>query len=367
MTVSLLDHFSMLEDPRIDRHKLHSLESILFLTVCAVLSGCNDWDEIEEYGIEKEAWLKKYVAFSNGIPSHDTINRVIARLKPRELQKSIIGWVESVVAQSGYNLINIDGKRLCNSGENGSKSIIHLVNAWSSSNQMILAQVKTEDKSNEITAIPTLLGLLELEGAIVTIDAMGCQTAIAEKIVDNGANYILAVKDNQKFLHDDIKDAFAQTPQAASYTITEKSHGRIEKRTCKILNDMVWITRLSSWKNLQSIISIETERTIIQTNEKCTEQRVYISSLLTTAEQFNQMIRGHWSIENNLHWCLDVVFREDDSTKQAGNAAENFSMINKAALSILKNDKTSKSSLKRKRLKAGWSNEYLETLLIKGI
>lgn len=367
MTVSLLEHFSSLEDPRIERRKLHSLESILFLTVCAVLSGCNDWDEIEEYGIEKEGWLKKYVDFPNGIPSHDTINRVIARLKPRELQKSIISWVESVVAQSKHNLVNIDGKRLCNSGENGSKSIIHLVNAWSSSNQMILAQVKTEDKSNEITAIPTLLDLLTLEGAIVTIDAMGCQTAIAEKIVDNRADYILAVKDNQKFLHDDIRDAFAQTPKATSDTITEKGHGRIEKRTCKIITDMVWITKLNSWKNLQSIISIETERTIIQTNEKSTEQRVYISSLLTTAEQFNQMIRGHWSIENNLHWCLDVVFKEDDSTKQAGNAAENFSMINKAALSILKNDKSSKSSLKRKRLKAGWSNEYLETLLIKGI
>ncbi len=367
MSNSLLDHFSSIEDPRIDRQKLHSLSGIIFLTICAVLSGCNDWDEIEEYGIEKEAWLKKYIELPNGIPSHDTINRVFSRLKPKELQKCFLSWVQSVVDKSKYNIINIDGKRLCNSGENGSKSMIHLVNAWSNSNQIILGQVKTEEKSNEIIAIPTLLDLLDLEGAIITIDAMGCQTAIAEKIVTNGADYVLAVKENQKFLHDDIKDAFVQTPQTLSDTTIEKGHGRIEKRTCRVITDMVWITKLNNWGGLKSIISIETQRTRVQTGEMQTEQRLYISSLLTTPEHFNQIIRGHWSIENNLHWCLDVVFKEDYSTKQAGNASENFSMINKAALSILKNDKTNKSSLKRKRLKAGWSNEYLEMLLFKDI
>jgi predicted transposase YbfD/YdcC len=367
MPSSLLEHFSSIEDPRIDRQKLHSLSSIIFLTICAVLSGCNDWDEIEEYGIEKSEWLKKYIELPNGVPSHDTINRVFARLKPKELQGCFINWVQSVVSKSKHNIVNIDGKRLCNSGENGSKSMIHLVNAWSNSNQMILGQVKTEEKSNEIIAIPTLLDMLELEGAVVTIDAMGCQTAIAEKIVEKGANYVLAVKENQAFLLDDIKDAFAQTQNATSHTTVEKGHGRIEKRTCKIITDMVWITKADNWKSLQSIISIETQRTNNQTGEMYTEQRLYISSLLTTPEQFNQIIRGHWGIENNLHWCLDVVFKEDYSTKQAGNAAENFSMITKAALSILKNDKTSKSSLKRKRLKCGWSNEYLETLLCKEI
>ncbi|MFZ5664733.1 MAG: ISAs1 family transposase [Pseudomonadota bacterium] len=363
MSVTLLEHFSSIEDPRIDRHKLHTLSSIIFLTICAVLSGCNDWDEIEEYGIEKEEWLKKYVEFPNGIPSHDTINRVFARLKPQELQNCFIDWVQCVVSKSKHNIVNIDGKRLCNGGENGSKSMIHLVNAWSSSNQMILGQVKTEEKSNEITAIPILLDLLELEGAIVTMDAMGCQTTIAEKIVAKGADYVLAVKENQKFLHDDIKDAFAHTSEVVSHTTTEKGHGRIEKRTCKVITDMVWIAKQNSWKNLQSIISIETQRTLVQTGESSTEQRFYIASLLAIPEYFNQIIRGHWSIENNLHWCLDVVFKEDIGTKQAGNAAENFSMINKAALSILKNDRISKSSLKRKRLRAGWSNEYLETLI----
>ena len=209
--------------------------------------------------------------------------------------------------------------------------------------------------------------MLELDQAVVTIDAMGCQTAIAEKIVEKGAHYVLAVKENQEYLLDDIKDAFAQTPKAISHTTLEKGHGRIEKRTCKIITDMVWITKPDNWKNLQSIISIETQRTNNQTGEMPTEQRLYISSLLATPEQFNQIVRGHWDIENSLHWCLDVVFKEDYSTKQAGNAAESFSMISKAALSILKNDKTSKSSLKRKRLKCGWSNEYLETLLLKEI
>lgn len=249
--------------------------------------------------------------------------------------------------------------------KNDSKSMIHLVNAWSNSNQMILGQVKTEEKSNEITVIPNLLDLLELEGAVVTIDAMVCQTAIAEKIVDAGANYVLAVKDNQKFLCDDIRDAFAQTPQAFKETTINKGHGRIEKRTCKIIADMDWISKKENWRNLQTIVCIETERTTTISNQTQTEQRFYISSLSKTPAVFNEIIREHWGIENNLHWCLDVVFKEDLSTKQAGNAAENFSMINKAALSILKNDTKTKSSLKRKRLKAGWSNEYLESLLFK--
>jgi len=365
MLKTFLDHFTTLEDPRVERNKLHSLSDILFITLCAVLSGCNDWDEIEEYGIEKELWLKKYIDLPNGIPSHDTINRFFARLNPDKLQNCFINWIESVVIKSENKIINIDGKRLCNSGENGAKSVIHLVNAWSNDNNMLLGQVKTGEKSNEITAIPTLLDLLELEGAVITIDAMGCQTAIAEKIVDAGADYVLAVKENQKFLYDDIKDAFAQTPLAISDTVIEKGHGRIEKRTCRIITDLVWVNKVENWKNLQTIISIETERTIVQTNQIQTEQRLYISSLSTEPNHFNKIVRGHWGIENKLHWCLDVVFKEDLSTKQQGNAAENFSMVNKACLSILRNDTTHKSSLKRKRLKAGWSNEYLETLLFK--
>ena len=292
---------------------------------------------------------------------------MFARLNPKTFQECFISWVQSVVANSNHTFINIGGKRLCNSGENGSKSMIHLVNAWSNSNQMLLGQVKTEEKSNESIAIPTLLDLLEIEGATITIDAMGCQTAIAENIIDAGADYVLAVKENQKFLHDDIRDAFNQTPNASGETTIEKAHGRIEQRTCKIITDMVWVNKKDNWKNLQTIISIETERTTMQTMQTQTEQRFYIAGQLEKPTYFNKIIRGHWGIENSLHWSLDVIFKEDLSTKHAGYAAENFSMICKASLSILKNDKASKSSLKRKRLKAGWSNEYLENLLFKDI
>ena len=365
MPHNLLEHFSSIQDPRIDRNKLHPLSSIIFLTICAVLSGCNDWDEIEGYGIEKQDWLEKFIELPHGVPSHDTINRVFARLKPKALQSCFLSWIESVVSKSKHNIVHIDGKRLCNSGENGSKSIIHLVNAWSSSNQMILGQVKTEAKSNEITAIPTLLDMLELEGAIVTIDAMGCQRTIAKKIVDHGADYVLAVKENQAHLLDDIKEAFAQTLTATSHTTTEKGHGRIETRKCRVITGMDWISKADNWDKLKSIISIESQRTIVQSGETQTEQRFYISSLVSAPEHFNELIRSHWTIENSLHWCLDVVFKEDGSTKEAGNAAENFSMINKAALSILKNHKPSKTSLKRQRLKCGWSNQYLESLLFK--
>lgn len=206
--------------------------------------------------------------------------------------------------------------------------------------------------------------MLELDQAVVTIDAMGCQTAIAEKIVEKGAHYVLAVKENQEYLLDDIKDAFAQTPKAISHTTLEKGHGRIEKRTCKIITDMVWITKPDNWKNLQSIISIETQRTNNQTGEMPTEQRLYISSLLATPEQFNQIVRGHWDIENSLHWCLDVVFKEDYSTKQAGNAAENFSVITKIALNLLKNENSKKRSIKNKRLLCGWDEDFLANLLL---
>jgi predicted transposase YbfD/YdcC len=226
-----------------------------------------------------------------------------------------------------------------------------------------MGQVKTEEKSNEITAIPALLDLLVLEGSIITIDAMGCQTAIAEKIVDKEADYVLAVKDNQAHLLDDIKEAFDQTPKAIFDTTLETAHGRIEKRTCKMITDIDWISKPQNWEKLQSIISIETQRTNKQTGEKQLEQRFYISSLLTTPQHFNEIIRGHWGIENKLHWCLDVVFKEDYSTKQAGNAAENFNIITKITINLLKNENSKKRSIKNKRLLCGWNEVFLAKLL----
>ena len=355
----MLSFFDTVTDFRLDRTKLHSLKDIIGLTICAVLSGCDDWEEIEIYGESKQTFLKQFLAFPNGIPSHDTINRVFSMLNPKELQACFIEWVQSIAHITKGRVVSIDGKRMCNSGTDGKKAFIHMVSAWCNSNNMVLGQEKTDEKSNEITAIPALLELLILEGAIVTIDAIGCQTSIASKIVEQGADYVLAVKENQAHLLDDIREAFEQTPQAIKYTTIEKSHGRIEKRTCTVIEDMDWISKKSQWKNLQSIICIQSEKTILQTLQKQTEQRFYISSLSSTPAHFNQIIRQHWSIENKLHWSLDVTFKEDLSTKQAGNAAENFSIITKIAINLLKNNTSKKTSIKKKRVISLLDDEFL--------
>lgn len=361
----MLSFFEDLTDPRVDRTKLHSLKDIIGITICAVISGCDDWDEIELYGQQKCDWLKQFLALPNGIPSHDTFNRVFAALDPHELQHCFISWVQGVAQITNGRVVGIDGKRLCNSGVDGKKGFIHMVSAWCNTSNMVLGQVKTDEKSNEITAIPALLDLLVLEGAIISIDAMGCQQQIAEKIIDQKADYVLAVKENQPHLLDDIKEAFEQTTDAQSYSSLEKSHGRIEKRTCKVITDMDWICKQANWKNLQSIISIESGRTILATGEQQSEIRYYISSLMNSAESFLSITRQHWSIENKLHWSLDVTFKEDLSTKQAGNAAENFSTITKVALNLLKNNKSKKMSVKRKRLLCSWDNNFLAQTVFK--
>lgn len=359
MHSKMISFFDDLTDPRVDRTKLHSLKDIIGITICAVISGCDDWEEIELYGRQKSDWLKQFLQLSNGIPSHDTFNRVFAALNPHELRDCFISWVQSIAEITSGRVVSIDGKRLCNSGVDGKKGLIHMVSAWCNANNMVLGQVKTDEKSNEITAIPALLDLLVLEGAIITIDAMGCQQQIAEKIIDCKADYLLAVKGNQAHLLDDIKEAFEQTPGAESYTSLEKSHGRIEKRTCKVISDMDWVCKKDNWKNLQSIIRIESQRTILATGEQQNETRYYISSLSDNPQRFLNIVRQHWGIENKLHWSLDVTFREDLSTKQAGNAAENFSTITKIALNLLKNNKSKKLSVKKKRLLCSWDNGFL--------
>lgn len=363
MSKNILHHFSGIIDPRLERNKQYSLESILFITVCAVFSGCTDWEEIEEYGNVKMAWLKKFIALPNGTPSHDTYNRLLARLCPEQLQKCFIAWIASIVECNQHRLINIDGKRLCNAGEGGKKSFIHLVNAWSSDNEMILGQVKVDNKSNEIAAIPQLIEVLELEGAIVSIDAMGCQTAIANKIIEKKGHYLLSVKGNQGYLYDDLQEAFKQEKNIETNTASNVAHGRIEKRTCRVIKNTSWISRQADWKDVKSLVCITSQRTNKQTLEHQTEQRFYIASFETTADNMNSLVRSHWHVENQLHWSLDVIFNEDKSTKQAGNAAENMSMINKSVLSILKNDTTRKGSIQRKRNVCGWDNDYLEIIL----
>lgn len=355
----MLYFFDDVTDPRVERTRLHSLKDIIGLPICAVVSGCNDWEEIQIYGERKHSFLKQFLSLANGIPSHDTINRVFSMLNPEELRCCFINWVQSIARLSEGRVVSIDGKRMCNSGSDGKKGFVHMVSAWCSSNRMVMGQEKTEEKSNEITALPALLALLVLEGAIVTVDAMGCQTDIAEKIVEQGADYVLAVKENQPHLPDDVKEAFEQMPQATRSTTVEKLHGRIEKRTCRVIDDRDWICKQDKWKNLQSLVCIESERTLLSTGIKQTQQRFYISSLAAEAARFNTIIRQHWAIENSLHWSLDVTFREDMSTKQAGNAAENFSIITKIALNMLKNNTRPKLSLKKKRLISLLDDDFL--------
>lgn len=362
----ILDHFKDLADPRREHLKQHLLTDIIFITICAVICGADDWYEVEEYGQHKEEWLKTLLKLPNGIPSHDTFNRLFSLLDPQAVQGCFADWVSSVAQASEGHLISIDGKRMCNSGQQGSKAVIHMVSAWSNANNMVLAQHKVDDKSNEITAIPVLLDMLAVKGCIVTIDAMGCQKEIAEKIISKEADYILAVKENQDFLYDDIREAFEQTATEAAVQ-REIGHGRIERRSCRIITDMDWVCKREEWKGLQTLIAIESKRTFKANGKTENQTRYYISSRQDTAAFFNDAVRGHWGIENKLHWVLDVVFGEDGSTKRAGLAAENFSYISKIALNLLNNNHTFKGkrkvSTKIKRKKAGWDDAYLKEIL----
>lgn len=364
---SIMEHFENLPDPRIDRKKLHKLGDIIFITISAVICGCDTWEDIEEWGEIREGWLSTILELPNGIPSHDTINRVFSLIDPIAFQQCFVDWVKSVSKVTEGQIISIDGKRLCNSGEHGSKSVIHMVSAWSSANNMVLAQHKVDDKSNEITAIPALLNMLELTGCLVTIDAMGCQKTIAQAITDKGADYILAVKENQGHLLDDIKEAFSSHSILSPHTQINTGHGRIEKRTCSVISDTEWVCGGNQWAQLHSLIRIESERTIKATGATEYQTRYYISSKAADAATFNLAVREHWAIENKLHWILDVAFGEDKSTKQAGHAAENFSFISKIALNLLKqhNDYrgAKRISIKTRRKKSSWSKEYLLAVL----
>ena len=365
--MSIIDYLGNVPDPRTKDHKiLHKFSDILFICISAVICGAEDWYEIEDYARDKEVWLRTILGLPAGIPSHDTFNRIFSILDTKALEANFMMWVEAVADLSEGRIVSIDGKRLCNSGEQGSKSVIHMVSAWCNNNEMVLGQLKVNDKTNEITAIPALLETLMLQGCVVTIDAMGCQKEIASKIVQQGADYILAVKDNQKHLHDDIKEGFEQNKISDMAEELQKDHGRIEKRTCRIITDTDWVCSKNDWINLKTLIEITATRTITATGIKETHTRHYISSRAGTADYFNKAIRKHWGIENKLHWVLDVCFGEDKSTKRAGAAAVNFSCLNKIALNLLYQSKEMKGArklpMKRKRTKADRDHSYLLSL-----
>ncbi|MCP3848609.1 MAG: ISAs1 family transposase [Gammaproteobacteria bacterium] len=358
-----MSSFSSLSDPRVKNRSDYPLETIIFITICAVVSGANTWKGIESFGKMKIRWIQKYVALpEDRAPCDDVYADIFSRIDNHKFGNCFINWISHISGLIPEELVSIDGKTLRGSYDrHDGKAAIHMVSAWSHKNQIVLGQYKTDAKSNEITAIPALIKLLDLTGSIVTIDAMGCQKDIAEDIIDAGADYILALKQNQKALYEEVENTFKMTaPQISEQK--DKDHGRIETRKCSVINDLKWVDEAVKWKGLKSVIKIERAREILSTGKKTTEISYYISSLKESADKINQLIRGHWEIENQLHWVLDVTFREDENRTRKGDADANFNVIRHTALNILKLDNT-KTSLKQKRYKAALDDQFREKVL----
>jgi len=365
---SIQTHFSNITDPR-DLNKRHKFIDIITIAVCAVVCGANSWEHIEVFGQSKLDWFKDFLQLPHGIPSHDTFSRVFAQIDPDQFQRSFMNWVQAICQLSHGQVIAIDGKTLRRSHDktNG-KSAIHMVSAWASANGMVLGQVKTDEKSNEITAIPELIKTLEIQGCIITIDAMGCQKSISKTIIDKGADYVLALKENQGTLHDNVELFFQNNLNSATnqpafdfYQSTDGDHGRVEIRRYWTTSDIDWLQGKELWKNLKTIGMVERERHI--GDDISTETSYYISSIENDAKRFGHAVRSHWSIENSLHWVLDVSFREDESRIRKDNAPQNFAVLRHMALNLLKKETSLKKSIKSKQLRAGWDNDYLAKVL----
>jgi predicted transposase YbfD/YdcC len=368
-TVALLDHFASLPDPRIERHRWHKLSDILVIAVCAVLCGAESYPAIEDFGQEREEWLRQFLELPEGIPSHDTFNRVLRLLDPVQFQRCFLRWMQAVAEVTAGEVVAIDGKALRRSFEKGTaKRAIHMVSAWATANGVVLGQRKVDTKSNEITALPVLLELLALKGCIVTIDAMGCQRAIAQTIVEQGADYVLALKGNQPTLEQAVERFFVTGPEAEGHCLqsayheqTEQGHGRVETRCAWISAELTPEVTAAAWPGLRSIGRVEATRPVA--GETSVEQRFYLSSLPPDAAQFAQAVRKHWGIENQLHWTLDVTFREDLSRLRTGHGAENFAVLRHITLNLLRQESSTKS-LPRKRLACALNPNYLLKVLL---
>jgi predicted transposase YbfD/YdcC len=370
----LLRYFNELEDSRMERTKRHTLTDILVIAISAVVCGAEGWTQVEEFGNAKQKWFQTFLNLPNGIPSHDTFGRVFAQLEPEAFERCFLKWIEALAHKSQGRLIAVDGKTIRRSlDQAGGKAAIHMVSAWCQSNQLVLGQVATEAKSNEITAIPKLLELLDLEDAVVSTDAMGCQKRIAQQIVDQKGDYLLQLKANQGNLYEEVKLLFEKDLRSDSldsaYATAESTnggHGRVEHRRVWTTENVGWCREHKDWEGLRSFICIESQRLI--NGHLSQERRYYISSMAGgDPDRILALIRGHWGVENNLHWCLDVQFREDDCRIRKGYGAENFSRLNRIALNLLKRQTNHKAGIKTKRLRAGWDNAYLLKVLTQDI
>ena len=367
-SAQITKHFASLTDPR-RRKVTYPLINIVTIALCAVIAGADDFVTIAAWGRQKRAWLARFLDLSHGIPSHDRFNAVFKAIKPGEFERCLLSWITSLHEVTAGQVVAIDGKTLRQSFDKAAaKSAIHMVSAWATANHISLGQVIVEEKSNEITAIPKLLELVEISGASVTIDAMGCQTEIAAKIVEREGNYVLAVKGNQPSLHsgvvefflDHLEDDFARV-KVSRHETTEHGHGRDEHRTYYVCDVPEDLPDRARWKGLKRIGMAISDT--VRGGKACDDVRYYILSKRMSARRFGATVRGHWGIENSLHWQLDVSFGEDRSRVRKGHADANLSLVRRTALSLLRNERSQKVGVKTKRLTAGWNDDYLEQVL----
>jgi predicted transposase YbfD/YdcC len=366
---TITSYFCSLEDPRSDHTRRHKLIDIITIAICGVICGADSWVDMELFGKSKEGWLKGFLELPNGIPSHDTFGRVFAHLDAQQFQGCFLEWVQAVSALTQGQVIAIDGKTLrCSHDRSLGKAAIHMVSAWAAENRLVLGQTKVAEKSNEIAAIPELLALLDIAGCIVTIDAMGCQKEIARLIIEERGDYVLALKENQGQLYQEVKELFEDEGLAAAegdfHETVNKGHGRLEHRRCWSIIDQECLSYLNprgEWEGLRSVAKVTGERHI---GEKVSmESRYYISSLPGDAKELLWAVREHWGIENRVHWVLDIAFREDESRVRKGHGQQNLATMRHMALNLLRQETTSKGGVKAKRLRAGWDQDYLIKVL----
>tara|TARA_B100000700_G_C15044636_1_gene857232 strand:- start:1618 stop:2754 length:1137 start_codon:yes stop_codon:yes gene_type:complete len=375
MSATFLKHFNSITDPRIERCKKHELIDILLLAISAVISGAQGWEDIEDFGHLKLDWLKKYGAFNAGIPRHDTIARVMCRLKSDEIEHAFQSWISSLIETTGADIIAMDGKTARRSfTTKDRKSALHTVSAWSCQHQLVLGQTAVDSKTNEITAIPELLTMLDIENSIITLDAMGCQQEIAKQIIKQKADYILALKGNHSGMQSELEAWWHKSEREGltnsnydKHTEISSGHGRIETRVCQqLLIDKSWLDKIYQWSGLKSVIQVTAEVHDKSSGTDTIETRWYISSLALGAEQALNAVRSHWQVES-MHWMLDMNFREDESRIRKKQGPLVFNVMRKIAMALFKQDTTKTASMARKKKMAGLDDDYRSTLLESGI